>query len=110
MVKLLLIESCLVSMFNFDINFWLLLGFFGQFIFFMRFVIQWIASERRGESFIPVAFWYFSIGGAIIILIYAVHINDPVFIVGQGFALMIYLRNLALIRKKNIMKAQTDNQ
>lgn len=89
-------------MLSIDINFWVILGFFGQFLFFMRFFVQWVASERRGESFFPVAFWYFSIGGGIIILIYAVHIKDPVFIAGQGAALLIYIRNLILIRRKNI--------
>lgn len=88
-------------MLSFDINFWIILGFLGQFLFFMRFIIQWIASEKKGESFFPVAFWYFSIGGGIIILIYAAHIKDPVFIAGQGAALLIYIRNLILIRRKN---------
>lgn len=89
-------------MFGFtSINLWLFLGFFGQFLFFIRFIIQWIASEKKGESVIPVAFWYFSIMGAIIIFIYALHIKDPVFISGQGIALMIYVRNLVLIRRKN---------
>ncbi|MBI2627852.1 MAG: lipid-A-disaccharide synthase N-terminal domain-containing protein [Candidatus Niyogibacteria bacterium] len=90
-------------MFGFDINFWLILGFFGQFLFFMRFFVQWIASEKRRESFFPVAFWYFSIGGGVILLIYAVSIKDPVFILGQGAGLLIYIRNLVLIRKKNIL-------
>ena len=86
-------------MFDIDLNFWLILGFFGQFLFFMRFVIQWIYSEKKGESVIPIYFWYFSIAGAIIILIYAIHIKDTVFTAGQGFALLIYVRNLTLIRK-----------
>jgi len=83
-----------------SINFWILLGFFGQFLFFLRFITQWIYSERKGESVIPIYFWYFSIAGAIIIFIYAYHINDPVFMAGQGFALVIYIRNLILIKKK----------
>lgn len=89
-----------------DINFWLILGFVGQFAFFMRFVVQWIASERAGNSVVPTAFWYFSIIGGLIILIYALHIKDPVFISGQGLALTIYIRNLVLIRRnhrKNIL-------
>lgn len=97
-------------MFSFEsINFWLVLGFLGQFVFFLRFVIQWIASEKKGESVIPVAFWYFSIVGAIIIFIYALHIMDPVFIAGQGIALMIYTRNLTLIKRKSILQKQTVN-
>lgn len=81
-------------------NYWLLIGFFGQFMFFMRFIIQWIYSERAGRSVIPIYFWYFSIAGAIIILTYAIHIKDPVFTLGQGLALIIYFRNLALIKKE----------
>jgi len=87
-------------------NFWLILGFFGQFLFFLRFVIQWICSEKKGESIIPIYFWYFSIAGAIVILIYALHIKDPVFILGQGFALLIYIRNISL-RKKQEHKKKT---
>jgi len=88
-------------MFNIDLNLWLIFGFLGQFFFFMRFFIQWIHSEKKGESMIPIYFWYFSIIGAIVILIYAIHIKDIVFMSGQGFALLIYFRNLTLIRKKS---------
>jgi len=80
---------------------WLAVGFAGQFIFFLRFVVQWVHSERRGRSSIPVAFWYLSIFGAVIILAYAIYRLDPVFILGQGLAIIIYVRNLALIRKKD---------
>jgi len=84
---------------------WLIVGFLGQFLFFMRFLIQWIASERKGESTIPVQFWYFSIGGSLILLIYSIHKQDPVFILGQGLGTAIYVRNLVLIdrsRKKGL--------
>lgn len=87
-------------MFGFEINLWVLLGFAGQFVFFMRFIVQWVVSEKRGESIIPTAFWYLSIIGAIIILIYALYREDPVFILGQGAALFIYTRNLILIHRK----------
>ncbi len=83
--------------------FWITVGFLGQFIFFLRFLVQWVHSERRGESVIPVAFWYLSIVGAIIILIYAIYREDPVFIIGQGAAIIIYVRNLVLIGKKNTL-------
>lgn len=83
--------------------FWITIGFLGQFIFFLRFLVQWIASEKKGESIIPVAFWYLSIVGAVIILIYAIYRKDPVFIVGQGAAIIIYIRNLVLISKKNTL-------
>jgi len=84
---------------------WLIVGFLGQFLFFMRFLIQWIASERKGESTIPVQFWYFSIGGSLVLLIYSIHKQDPVFILGQGLGTAIYVRNLVLIdrsRKKGL--------
>jgi len=70
----------------------------GQLSFSMRFIIQWIKSEKARKSVIPVAFWYFSIGGGLILLAYAIHRRDPVFIVGQASGLFIYARNLWLIR------------
>lgn len=86
--------------FGLDFGLWVFVGLFGQLIFFGRFVVQWWASEKKGESVIPVAFWYLSIGGGVIITIYAIHQRDPVFILGQGIALMIYIRNLFLISKQ----------
>ncbi len=83
------------------IDWWIILGFAGQGLFFMRFLVQWISSERKGESVVPVYFWYFSIAGALVILVYAWHQQDPVFIVGQASALLIYIRNLMLIHKQN---------
>lgn len=77
---------------------WLLVGFGGQALFMGRFVLQWFASERERRSVIPVAFWYLSIAGALVLLVYAVHRRDPVFVVGQGLGVAIYLRNLHLIR------------
>jgi lipid-A-disaccharide synthase-like uncharacterized protein len=79
---------------------WMGAGFLGQVVFFMRFVVQWVASERRGESVIPVAFWFLSLGGSGILLTYAIHIKDPVFILGQSCGFLIYTRNLMLIRRK----------
>ena len=80
---------------------WIIVGFIGQAFFFMRFLIQWIVSEKRGESTIPLAFWYCSIGGSIIILSYAIHRQDPLFILGQSMGSIIYIRNLILISRKN---------
>lgn len=77
---------------------WLVIGFGGQLLFMGRFVIQWFVSERQKKSVIPVSFWYFSILGALVLLVYAVHRRDPVFIAGQVLGVMIYLRNLHLIR------------
>ena len=87
-------------------EFWLAVGFLGQVFFFSRFLVQWIASERRKESVVPVSFWFFSIGGGTVLLIYAIHRLDPVFIVGQGAGLFVYLRNLYLIRRRQRRLAQ----
>ncbi|MCA1297444.1 lipid-A-disaccharide synthase N-terminal domain-containing protein [Stappia indica] len=76
---------------------WVILGLIAQAMFMMRFVVQWIASERVGKSIVPVAFWFFSIGGGILLLIYSIRQQDPVFIAGQGLGLIIYFRNLWLI-------------
>lgn len=76
---------------------WLIIGFLGQGFFFMRFVVQWIASERAKKSIIPTAFWFFSVGGGTVLLIYAIYREDPVFIAGQGLGLFIYLRNIFFI-------------
>jgi lipid-A-disaccharide synthase-like uncharacterized protein len=78
-------------------NTWVVIGFLGQAIFGGRFIIQWIASERRRESHIPVQFWWMSIIGGAITTAYAVHRRDPVFIVGQASGLLVYVRNLMLI-------------
>jgi len=79
-------------------SFWILLGFIAQLLFMMRFVVQWVASERARRSVMPVAFWFFSLGGGVLLLAYAIHRRDPVFIAGQAFGLMVYIRNLSLIR------------
>ncbi len=82
---------------------WRGIGLLGQGLFFSRFLIQWIASERKKESVIPVYFWYLSLSGGIILLCYAIHIKDPIFILGQSCGAFIYTRNLVLIfRKKKI--------
>ncbi len=79
---------------------WLTIGFLGQGLFFMRFFVQWIASEKKGQSVIPNAFWYFSIGGGFVLLSYAIWRQDPVFILGQSTGLLIYSRNLYFIHRK----------
>ena len=76
---------------------WLGIGFFGQGLFFMRWVVQWISSEKKKKSEIPVLFWYFSLIGGIITLIYAIYRVDPVFILAQSFCLVVYLRNIYFI-------------
>lgn len=80
---------------------WLAFGFAGQALFTSRFLVQWLASERAGRSVVPVSFWWLSIGGAAILLTYAIYRVDPVFIVGQCMGMFIYTRNLALIRREH---------
>lgn len=80
---------------------WLGVGFLGQFIFSARFIVQWIASERAKRSVVPTAFWFISLAGGATLCAYAVYKRDPVFILGQGMGLFIYVRNLALIYRKN---------
>ena len=80
---------------------WLAIGLIGQVLFGLRFLIQWICSEIKKESHIPIVFWYFSISGGMILLAYAIHRKDPVFILGQSTGLIVYLRNLRLIYKKH---------
>ncbi len=79
---------------------WLAVGFFGQALFSGRFIVQWIASEKRRQSIIPVAFWYFSIFGGLTLLAYALWRQDPVFILGQALGVLIYGRNLYFIHSK----------
>jgi lipid-A-disaccharide synthase-like uncharacterized protein len=81
-------------------KFWLAIGFLGQVFFSLRFLVQWMASERRKKSTVPIAFWYCSLAGGSLLLAYAIHRLDPVFIVGQAGGLLIYIRNLALIRRE----------
>ena len=83
---------------------WLCIGFLGQGLFTMRFFVQWLASEKARKSVIPKAFWYFSLAGGITLFSYALYRQDPVFIIGQGTGLFIYLRNLYFI-----LKPDTDN-
>jgi len=76
---------------------WVMIGLGGQLLFTARFLVQWIASERAGRSVVPLAFWYFSVFGGLILFFYALYRKDPVFILGQSMGLFIYLRNLWLI-------------
>ncbi len=80
---------------------WVLFGLFGQLLFTGRFLVQWIASERARRSVVPVAFWYLSIAGGVVLLAYAIYRADPVFIFGQSLGVVIYARNLWLIRTQH---------
>jgi len=79
---------------------WQIIGFGGQGLFAGRFLVQWLYSEREQRSVIPEAFWYFSLGGGLVLLAYAIHRMDPVFITGQGLGLFIYSRNLFFVRRE----------
>lgn len=83
--------------------FWIVLGFCAQFMFMMRFVMQWIYSERVRRSVVPEVFWYFSIAGGVLLLAYAIHRADPVFIAGQGLGLIIYGRNIYFIWREKLL-------
>ena len=87
---------------------WIAIGLTGQICFFMRFFVQWIYSERQKRSVIPIAFWYFSIGGAAILLAYAIHRQDPVFILGQSGGFLIYTRNLVLLNREKRSQAASE--
>jgi lipid-A-disaccharide synthase-like uncharacterized protein len=90
-----------------ELNWWVVFGLAAQGCFFLRFVIQWIASEKKKKSVMPIHFWYLSLVGGIGILIYSIHIGDIVFILGQGAGLLIYARNIILIRRgKNDRKIE----
>jgi lipid-A-disaccharide synthase-like uncharacterized protein len=77
-----------------QLDWWVALGFFAQLLFTARFLVQWIESERQNKMVIPVAFWFFSIAGGLLLLVYAIYRRDPVFIAGQAFGVFVYARNL----------------
>lgn len=87
---------------------WVVLGFIAQACFTMRFVVQWLASERAKRSVMPVAFWFFSLFGGVLLLIYSIQRKDPVFIAGQGLGLIVYIRNLWLIFKEHRNETHTE--
>ncbi len=88
----------------------LAIGFTGQAMFFMRFFVQWLYSEKHRRSLIPTAFWYFSLAGSFFLLAYAIIKKDPVFIIGQSTGFIIYTRNLTLIRREQREKAALAEQ
>lgn len=95
-----------INHFKFDV--WVIVGFLGQLFFSMRFIIQWIKSEKEKQSIVPYSFWIFSILGSGILLIYAIKRRDPVFVIGQASGFIIYIRNIQLI-KKNKNKVEAEN-
>jgi lipid-A-disaccharide synthase-like uncharacterized protein len=83
-----------------DFSVWLVVGLVGQAAFFSRFLVQWIASERMGRSTVPTSFWYLSLTGSALLLGYAIHRQDPVFILGQSVGSVVYVRNLVLLSRE----------
>ena len=92
---------------------WLIIGFGGQIFFFFCFLVQWLQSEKEKRSVIPISFWYFSLGGSFLLLAYAIHRRDPVFILGQSMGFIIYIRNLVLIdrdkKRPNNLKEKNED-
>lgn len=89
-------------MFNIELSFWFLIGLVGQFFFGGRFIVQWIYSEYKKESVIPVSFWYLSLVGSFLLLAYSIHLKDIIFTAGFSLNILIYIRNLIL--RKNSKK------
>jgi len=101
------VGNYLLDVFVLNLDWWVLLGVVAQLLFTLRFVVQWIASERAGHSVVPLAFWLFSIGGGLLLLVYALYRRDPVFIAGQGFGVFVYLRNVYfIVRQKKESKVE----
>ena len=94
------LQNYLHDVFIVQFDAWVALGFLAQGLFSMRFLVQWIASERAGRSVVPMAFWVFSIGGGVLLFVYALYRRDPVFILGQGLGVFIYLRNLFFVLRE----------
>ena len=94
------VGNYLHDVFVVQLDWWIVLGFVAQALFTMRFLVQWIASERAGRSVVPMAFWVFSIGGGVLLFVYALYRRDPVFILGQGLGVFIYLRNLYFVLRE----------
>jgi lipid-A-disaccharide synthase-like uncharacterized protein len=101
------VGAYLVDVFYIRLDGWIILGFVAQGLFTMRFLVQWIASERAGRSVIPLAFWIFSIFGGLLLLIYALYRKDAVFIAGQAFGVFVYLRNLWFVLRERNATAST---
>lgn len=89
---------------------WLIVGFAGQAIFASRFLIQWIVSEKKKKSVIPMQFWYLSLAGSLVLLAYAIHKLDPVFIAGLSASFIIYIRNIMLIKNSQAQKKSSDDE
>lgn len=99
--------SYLYDVFVAKFDFWLAFGLVAQLLFTARFLVQWISSERAGQSVVPMAFWFFSMAGGLMTLVYGIVKREPVIILGQAFATIIYVRNIMLIVKNRASGSKT---
>lgn len=101
------LHDYLYDVFVAKFDFWLAFGLIAQLFFTARFLVQWISSERAGKSVVPMAFWFFSMGGGVMTLIYGIAKREPIIILGQGLATVIYIRNIMLIWKNRGRNSET---
>jgi lipid-A-disaccharide synthase-like uncharacterized protein len=94
------VSAYLYDVFVAKFDFWLAFGIAAQLLFTARFIVQWIASEREGRSVVPMAFWFFSMGGGLMTLVYGIARREPIIIMGQALAIFIYIRNIMLVLKQ----------
>jgi lipid-A-disaccharide synthase-like uncharacterized protein len=94
------LREYLYDVFVAKFDFWLAFGLAAQLLFTARFIVQWFASEKAGKSIVPMAFWFLSMGGGMMLLIYGIVRREPIIILGQALAVFIYLRNIMLIIKE----------
>ena len=101
------LHNYLYDVFVAKFDFWLAFGLVAQLFFTARFLVQWISSERAGQSVVPLAFWFFSMGGGLMTLVYGIVKREPVIILGQAMATVIYVRNIMLIMKNHAKGSKT---
>ncbi len=101
------LSTYLYDVFVAKFDFWLAFGLIAQLFFTARFLVQWVSSERAGKSVVPMAFWFFSMGGGLMTLVYGIVKREPVIIVGQALATIIYVRNIMLIVKNRGRASET---
>jgi lipid-A-disaccharide synthase-like uncharacterized protein len=101
------VRAYLYDVFVAKLDFWLVFGIAAQLLFTARFVVQWIVSERLGKSVVPLAFWFLSMGGGLMLLVYGLVRREPIIILGQGLAVFIYMRNLVLIFRNKANKSES---
>lgn len=101
------LHDYLYDVFVAKFDFWLAFGLIAQLLFTARFLVQWISSERAGKSVVPMAFWFFSLGGGAMTLVYGIAKREPIIILGQALATIIYIRNVMLILKSRASSSET---